>query len=103
MFMCHMTHSVSRAVSHCVILGSFELVRGYRERGMAAYADLQNAEFAAEARGYTATRHQREVGTGYFDAVSVAIKGADAATTALHDSTEAAQFQPAASLHAAAE
>src|SRR3546814_343803 len=94
---------VTLAGFHSLNHGMFELARGYRERGMAAYADLQNAEFAAEARGYTATRHQREVGTGYFDAVSVAIKGADAATTALHDSTEAAQFQPAASLHAAAE
>ena len=93
---------VTLAGFHSLNHGMFELARGYRERGMAAYSELQNAEFASEANGYTATRHQREVGTGYFDAVSVAIKGADASTTALHDSTEEAQFQPAA-LTAAAE
>ena len=48
----------------------FELARGYRDRGMAAYSELQQAEFASEADGYTATRHQREVGTGYFDVCS---------------------------------
>jgi len=59
---------------------------------MAAYSELQQAEFAAEAQGYTATKHQREVGTGYFDAVSLAISGGKASTTALGESTEAAQF-----------
>jgi isocitrate lyase len=59
---------------------------------MAAYSELQQAEFAAEAAGYTATRHQREVGTGYFDAVSMTITGGLASTTAMTDSTEAAQF-----------
>ena len=61
---------------------------------MAAYSELQQAEFAAEAQGYTATKHQREVGTGYFDAVSLAITGGKSSTTAMHDSTETAQFQP---------
>ena len=59
---------------------------------MAAYCELQEAEFAAEADGYTATRHQREVGVGYFDAVAVAISGGQSSTTALAGSTEAAQF-----------
>jgi isocitrate lyase len=70
----------------------FELARGYRARGMAAYAELQSAEFAAEADGYTATRHQREVGTGYFDAVSEIISGGASSTLALGESTEKAQF-----------
>jgi isocitrate lyase len=70
----------------------FELARAYRERGMAAYAELQQAEFASEARGYTAVKHQREVGTGYFDAVSLAVSGGRASTTAMAGSTEAAQF-----------
>ena len=60
---------------------------------MAGYAQLQGAEFAAEAEGYTATRHQHEVGTGYFDAVAEAIGGGRSSTTALADSTEAAQFE----------
>ena len=66
--------------------------RGYRDRGMAAYSELQQAEFAAEADGYTATRHQREVGTGYFDAIATAISAGQASTVALEESTEAAQF-----------
>ena len=63
---------------------------------MAAYSELQEAEFAAEANGYTATKHQREVGTGYFDAVSMAITGGQSSTTAMHELTEHAQFKPAA-------
>jgi isocitrate lyase len=70
----------------------FELARGYRTRGMAAYAELQEAEFASEADGYTATKHQREVGTGYFDRVIQTITGGTASTTALEGSTEKAQF-----------
>jgi isocitrate lyase len=73
----------------------FELARGYRARGMAAYSDLQQAEFASEAAGYTATRHQREVGTGYFDAVATAISGGNSSTVALRESTESAQFAAA--------
>ena len=68
------------------------LARGYRERGMAAYSELQQAEFGVEAEGYTATRHQREVGVGYFDAVAGAISGGTSSTAALAGSTEAAQF-----------
>jgi isocitrate lyase len=74
----------------------YELARGYRQRQMSAYSELQQAEFAAEVNGYTATKHQREVGTGYFDAVSLAITGGRSSTTAMHDSTEHAQFKPAA-------
>jgi isocitrate lyase len=70
----------------------FELAGAYRDRGMAAYSELQQAEFASEASGYTATRHQREVGTGYFDAIATAISRGNASTVALRESTEAAQF-----------
>jgi len=59
---------------------------------MAAYSELQQAEFASEDVGYTATRHQREVGTGYFDAVAEAIAGGASSTTAMGESTETAQF-----------
>jgi isocitrate lyase len=69
----------------------FDLARGYAQTGMSAYVTLQEAEFAAEAEGYTATRHQREVGTGYFDLVSTAI-APNSSTTALAGSTEAEQF-----------
>jgi isocitrate lyase len=59
---------------------------------MGAYSELQQAEFGSEKDGYTATRHQREVGTGYFDMVSEAAAGGESSTTALSDSTEADQF-----------
>lgn len=84
---------VTLAGFHALNYSMFELARGYKDRGMAAYSELQNAEFAAEVNGYTATRHQREVGTGYFDALSVAIKGGASSTTALTDSTEEDQFK----------
>ena len=83
---------VTLAGFHSLNHGMFELASGYRDRGMAAYSELQQAEFAAEARGYTATRHQREVGTGYFDAVATTLAGGASSTTALAESTEAAQF-----------
>ena len=86
---------VTLAGFHALNYGMFELARAYGERGMAAYSELQNAEFAAESNGYTATRHQREVGTGYFDAVANAISAGQSSTTALKESTEAAQFVPA--------
>jgi isocitrate lyase len=70
----------------------YMLARDYAERGMAAYGELQEAEFAAESVGYTATRHQREVGTGYFDDVAQVISSGNASTLALRDSTEAQQF-----------
>ena len=84
---------VTLAGFHALNHSMFELARAYRDRGMAGYAELQNAEFASEARGYTATRHQHEVGTGYFDAVGEAIGGGRSSTAALADSTEAAQFE----------
>ena len=87
---------ITLAGFHSLNYGMFELARTYRERGMAAYSELQNAEFSAEAKGYTAHRHQREVGAGWFDAISVAAKGGTSVTTALADSTEEAQFEHAA-------
>ncbi|NYZ13206.1 isocitrate lyase [Azospirillum sp. RWY-5-1] len=83
---------VTLAGFHSLNYSSFMLAKGYKERGMAAYSELQQAEFEAEAMGYTATKHQREVGTGYFDAVSVAVSGGTSSTTAYKDSTEADQF-----------
>ena len=74
----------------------FEQARGYKDRGMAAYSELQQAEFAAEANGYTATKHQREVGTGYFDLVATTLAGGASSTTAYSESTEADQFNKAA-------
>jgi len=84
---------VTLAGFHALNHSMFELARGYRERGMSAYSELQQAEFASEAHGYSATRHQREVGTGYFDLVGQTIAGGKSSTTALEGSTETAQFQ----------
>lgn len=84
---------VTLAGFHQLNYGMFQLATGYRDRGMAAYSELQEAEFESEAQGYTATRHQREVGTGYFDAVSDVISGGAASTSAMAESTEAAQFK----------
>ncbi len=83
---------VTLAGFHALNYSMFELARGYRDRGMAAYSELQQAEFASEQYGYTATKHQREVGTGYFDEVAQVIAGGLASTTALHGSTEEEQF-----------
>jgi isocitrate lyase len=83
---------VTLAGFHSLNLGMFELARDYSARGMAAYSDLQQMEFAAEKVGYTATKHQREVGTGYFDQVAQVIAGGSASTLALRESTEAHQF-----------
>jgi isocitrate lyase len=83
---------VTLAGFHALNHGMFELASGYRDRGMSAYSELQQAEFASEQDGYTATRHQREVGTGYFDAVAQAVSGGQASTVALSESTEADQF-----------
>ncbi len=86
---------VTLAGFHSLNLSMFKLARGYAERGMGAYSELQQAEFAAESEGFTAVRHQREVGVGYFDAVAQAASGGKSSTTALKDSTEAAQFHHA--------
>ncbi|WP_376795972.1 isocitrate lyase [Thermogemmatispora sp.] len=83
---------VTLAGFHALNQSMFKLALGYRQRGMAAYADLQEEEFALEREGYTATRHQREVGTGYFDEVAMVISGGQASTVALAGSTEAEQF-----------
>src|ERR1700733_1615122 len=82
---------ITLAGFHALNHSMFDLARGYSEEGMPAYVRLQEAEFASEAAGYTATRHQREVGTGYFDLVASAITP-QSSTTALAGSTEAAQF-----------
>jgi isocitrate lyase len=83
---------VTLAGFHTLNHSMFELARQYKDRGMAAYSELQQAEFASEQYGYTATRHQREVGTGYFDEVAMVITGGNSSTTALKGSTEEEQF-----------
>jgi isocitrate lyase len=83
---------VTLAGFHALNYSMFELARNYRQRGMAAYSAFQETEFAAEPHGYTATRHQREVGTGYFDQVAEVISSGKASTLALEGSTEAQQF-----------
>jgi isocitrate lyase len=86
---------VTLAGFHALNHSMFELASGYRDRGMAAYSELQQAEFAAEANGYSATRHQREVGTGYFDQVAQTISSGRSSTTAMAHSTETDQFDAA--------
>src|SRR5919199_953102 len=83
---------VTLAGFHALNYSMFELAHNYRDKGMAAYSELQQAEFAAEKDGYTATKHQHEVGTGYFDEVARVIAGGDCDTAALAGSTEAEQF-----------
>jgi isocitrate lyase len=83
---------VTLAGFHALNFGMFELARAYRDGGMAAYTALQQAEFAAEKDGYTATRHQHEVGTGYFDRVSEVLSAGAVSTLALKESTETQQF-----------
>ena len=94
---------VTLAGFHQLNHGMFELSRSYVDRGMSGYVELQQAEFASEADGYTATRHQREVGTGYFDAVALALSGGASSTTAMGGSTETDQFHDNANASAAAE
>src|SRR5262249_11458583 len=83
---------VTLAGFHSLNFGMFQLAREYKERGMTAYCALQQAELAAEKDGYSASKHQREVGTGYFDKVAEVISGGGASTLALAESTEAEQF-----------
>jgi isocitrate lyase len=83
---------VTLAGFHALNHGMFQLARAYRDHGMTAYTELQEAEFRAEDLGYSATRHQREVGTGYFDKVSEVISTGRASTLAMDESTETAQF-----------
>jgi isocitrate lyase len=86
---------ITLAGFHALNYSMFELARGYKKRQMSAYVTLQQAEFDAEANGYTATRHQREVGAGYFDEVTQAVMAGLSSTTALHGSTEEEQFKTA--------
>jgi len=83
---------VTLAGFHTLNHSMYQLAHGYKDRGMAAYSELQQAEFDAEKIGYTATKHQREVGTGYFDSVSQVISAGNSSTLALHGSTEEEQF-----------
>jgi isocitrate lyase len=83
---------VTLAGFHSLNLSMFELASDYARRGMAAYSQMQEREFEAQSAGFTAVRHQREVGTGYFDAVAMAVSGGKSSTTAMSGSTEAAQF-----------
>ena len=83
---------VTLAGFHALNYSMFRLAHGYKTNGMVAYSELQEAEFDAEGDGYTATRHQHEVGTGYFDAVAQVISGGQSSTTALRGSTETEQF-----------
>ena len=83
---------ITLAGFHALNASMFELARGYAATGMPAYVDLQDSEFAMENDGYTATKHQREVGAGYFDKVSQAVSGGSASTLALVGSTEEEQF-----------
>ncbi|WP_119070599.1 isocitrate lyase [Rubrobacter indicoceani] len=83
---------ITLAGFHALNYGMFDLADRYRDHGMAAYSKLQELEFAAEERGYTATKHQREVGAGYFDEVAQVVAGGMASTTALTGSTEESQF-----------
>ena len=83
---------ITLAGFHSLNYATFELARAYNDRGMAGYSELQQAEFAAEVNGFTATRHQHEVGVSYFDAVNNATAGGQSATTAMGESTESDQF-----------
>jgi isocitrate lyase len=86
---------ITLAGFHALNYSMFELARGYKMQQMTAYVALQQAEFAAEGAGYTATKHQREVGAGYFDAVTQTVSGGTSSITALSGSTEEQQFEPA--------
>ena len=86
---------ITLAGFHALNYSMFHLAHGYARRQMSAFVELQQAEFAAADRGFTAVKHQREVGTGYFDSVTQAIQGAQSSTVALKGSTEEAQFHSA--------
>lgn len=83
---------ITLAGFHALNASMFELAHGYADEGMTAYVKLQEHEFEMEQNGYTATRHQREVGAGYFDQVAQVISGGAASTLAMHGSTEEEQF-----------
>ena len=83
---------ITLAGFHNLNYSTFKLAKSYKEKGMAAYSDLQQREFSAEEEGYTATRHQREVGVSYFDYVSNTVSRGESSTTAMQESTEKDQF-----------
>ena len=83
---------ITLAGFHAQNYAIFDLAKKYKQYGMAAYSRLQQQEFDSEKEGYTATKHQREVGTSYFDAVSNTISSGESSTTAMKDSTESEQF-----------
>ena len=87
---------ITLAGFHSLNYGMFDLAHGYARRQMSAFVELQEKEFAAADRGFTAVKHQREVGTGYFDSVTQTIQGGTSSTTALKGSTEEEQFTQAA-------
>ena len=88
----HLLRRVDVVELHALNASMFELAKGYSAEGMSAYVRLQEHEFELEEKGYTATRHQREVGAGYFDLVAQAVSGGESSTLALRGSTEEAQF-----------
>jgi len=90
---------VTLAGFHSLNYSMFDLAYNYNKSGMSAYSILQNSEFASEAIGYTATKHQREVGTGYFDTVNTVVTRGESSTLAMKGSTEEAQFNPAVTGH----
>jgi isocitrate lyase len=93
-FMGYRFQFVTLAGFHALNYGMFRLARAYRERGMAAYSELQESEFAIEKEGYTAARHQHEVGAGYFDEVTEIVSSGQSSTRAVDGSTEVQQFDP---------
>ena len=84
--------AITLAGWHALNYAAFEIGKGYTERDMTAYVELQEREFASEADGYTAVKHQREVGAGYFDQIATVVSGGNASTLALEGSTEEEQF-----------
>ena len=84
---------VTLAGWHATNMSAFELARGFAREGMSAYSRLQEQEFGAESQGYTAVKHQREVGAGYFDELIMTVTGGESSTTALTGSTEEQQFK----------
>ncbi|MEP6634282.1 MAG: isocitrate lyase, partial [Luteimonas sp.] len=92
---------ITLAGFHALNYSMFHLAHGYARRQMSAFVELQEAEFAAADRGFTAVKHQREVGTGYFDSVTQTIQGMQSSTVALRGSTEEAQFEASSLVQAA--
>ena len=90
--MCIRDRFITLAGWHALNYAAFEIGKGYTDSDMTAYVDLQEREFARESEGYTAVKHQREVGAGYFDQIATIVSGGNASTLALEGSTEEEQF-----------